>query len=96
LAVVKVVDPILFGSLLNSQATYKETVDFLNQARLDSGDGIEKMKYFRQWIQYSLAEDTEIEKETATRCSQALFQYGLGRKGIIPYFAKAMSTFSIT
>ena len=95
LAIAKVIDPELFNRLVLKQATYKEAKDFIEKAYTSTEEKNKSPNNMDNWVQFCLADGSDIDEQVKNMCSHSLVQYSINRNEIIPYFAKAMGTITL-
>jgi len=102
LAIIKVLKPKLFESILHQKITYEEVIKEL-QLNVPTEDNFRthKLYWLMQWVRYALLNQEEINKlsdsdpindffESATN---SLLNYNITREELIPYFAERFYLF---
>ena len=100
IAVVKVVDPNLFGKLLLGKISFTAIREQLGFSELSVE---EKVKHhlirLLHWVRFSMLSESEYQEidinDPIRQFEQQLRQYGSNRKRLLPMFCKRLSMFSV-
>ena len=100
LAVIKVVDPSLFDSILHQRISYDDLVEKLKLRNLDEeNERNRKLYLMMQWIRFSLLSEKEFsalpDEDRIKGFGQSLGIYNVDRERLIPIFAQQLSMFVV-
>lgn len=100
LAVIKVVDPRLFDSILHQNISYADLIEKLKLRNLDEeNERHRKLYLMMQWIRFSLLSEKEFnalpDEDRIKGFGQSLWQYNVDRERLIPIFSQRLSMFVV-
>jgi hypothetical protein len=100
IAVVKVVNPNVFGDLLLGKISFSSLCEQLGFQELNEEDE-SKRKLFRlmSWIRFSMLNESEYQgidaNDPIKRFEQSLWQYSVDRESLLPTFCQRLSMFIV-
>ncbi|HJV25641.1 MAG TPA: P-loop NTPase fold protein [Aromatoleum sp.] len=100
IAVVKVVNPNVFGNLLVGKISFSSLCEQLGFRELnEEEEGERKLLRLLRWIRFSVLTESEYQEIDANDpikgFGQSLWQYNVDRKGLLPIFCQKLSMFIV-
>lgn len=100
IAVVKVVNPSVFGELQLGNISFSSLCEQLGFRELDEQEETErKLFWLMSWIRFSMLTDSEYKEidvnDPIKGFGQSLWQYSVDRKILIPIFCQKLSMFIV-
>ena len=100
IAVVKVVNPNVFGSLLLGKISYSSLCEQLGFLELnEEEESKRKLFWLMSWIRFSMLTESEYREIDANdpikQFGQQLFRYSVNRESLLPIFCQKLSMFTV-
>lgn len=100
IAVVKVVNPNVFGNLLLGEISFLILCERLGFRELNEAEeGKRKLFRLMNWVRFSMLTESEYqgidENDPIRRFDQSLWQYSVDRESLLPMFCKKLSMFTV-
>lgn len=105
ICVIKVIDTSLFSDLLYQKISYEELRNRIRMPDEKIGDQSSDLSFVMGWVKCAvmteeeykkLDEEERIESELLLNYDDLLFNLGLERTSLIPFYCKQLSMFSLT
>lgn len=100
IAVVKVVNPNVFGNLLLGRISFSTLCEQLGFRELnEEEEGKRKLSWLMNWIRFSMLTESEYQgidaNDPIKRFGQSLWQYSVDRERLLPIFCQKLSMFTV-
>lgn len=100
IAVVKVVNPNVFGNLLLGKISFSTLCEQLGFHELnEEEESKRKLFWMMNWVRFSILSESEYQVVDANdqikRFEQTLWQYNVDRERLLPIFCQKLSMFSV-
>jgi hypothetical protein len=100
LAVIKVIDPLVYEALLHQKITYEELCQQTGLSDEEQEDRkMTKLQILAIWLKFSLITNEQFEQldenDPVKSLEQSLWQYDIGRERLIPIFIQKLSMFTV-
>ena len=100
IAVVKVVNPTVFGNLLLGKISYSTLCEQLGFRELnEEEEGKHKLIWLMNWVRFSMLSESEYQgigaNDPIKQFGQSLWQYNVDRKRLLPMFCQKLSMFIV-
>lgn len=100
IAVVKVVNPNVFGNLLLGRISFSTLSEQLGFRELnEEEEGKRKLFWMMNWVRFSMLSESEYQGTDANdqirRFEQTLWQYNVDRERLLPIFCQKLSMFTV-
>lgn len=100
IAVIKVVNPNVFGNLLLKRLSYSTLCEQLGLREInEEEEGKRKLFWLMNWVRFSMLSESEYQRTDANDpikgFGQSLWQYGVDREGLLPMFCQKLSMFTV-
>lgn len=100
IAVVKVVNPNVFGNLLLGKISFSTLCEQLGFRELnEEEEGKRKLDWLMNWVRFSMLSESEYQgidaNDPIMRFEQSLWRYSVGRERLLPIFCQKLSMFTV-
>jgi len=100
IAVIKVINPNVFGRLLLGKISFSNLCEQLGFLELnEEEEGKRKLFWLMSWIRFSMLSESEYQEVDANdlikQFSQSLWQYSIDRERLLPIFCQKLSMFTV-
>lgn len=100
IAVVKVVNPNVFGNLLLGKISFSSLCEQLEFRELNEEEqSTRKLFWVMNWMRFSMLTESEYQgidaNDPIRRFEQSLWQYSVEREGLLPIFCQKLSMFVV-
>jgi|JI10StandDraft_1071094.scaffolds.fasta_scaffold286282_1 hypothetical protein len=100
IAVVKVVNPNVFGNLLLGRMSFSTLCEQLGFRELnEEEEGKRKLFWLMNWVRFSMLSESEYQgidaNDPIKRFGQSLWQYSVDRDRLLPIFCQKLSMFTV-
>jgi len=100
IAVVKVVNPNVFGNILLGRISFSTLWEQLGFRELkEEEEGWHKLFWLMNWVRFSMLSESEYQgidaNDPIKRFEQLLWQYSVDRERLLPIFCQKLSMFAV-
>lgn len=99
IAVIKVVNPNVFGNILPRRISFSTLCEQLGFRELNKEEGQPKLFWLLEWIRFSMLNESEYQgidaNDPIKQFGQSLWRYNVARERLLPIFCQKLSMFTV-